>query len=177
MCQFIETIRIERGVVYNLDYHTERMNQTRAVFWPDEPPLNLSESLQPIMNVEMIKCRVVYSRWIEEILYTPYQIRPVYSLQIVHSDNIDYTYKSTRNGLLTDTSIANIALFNGKEWHTPKHPLLKGVQRAALIDKHLIREKEITVDQLFNYSQICLFNAMIDFGKIKIDVNRELIRI
>ena len=34
MCQFIETIRIERGVVYNLDYHTERMNQTRAVFWP-----------------------------------------------------------------------------------------------------------------------------------------------
>lgn len=32
MCQFIETIRIERGVVYNLDYHTERMNQTRAVF-------------------------------------------------------------------------------------------------------------------------------------------------
>ena len=78
----------------------------------------------------------------------------------------------TRNGLLTDTSIANIALFNGKEWHTPKHPLLKGVQRAALIDKHLIREKEITVDQLFNYSQICLFNAMIDFGKIKIDVNR-----
>ena len=34
----------------------------------------------------------------------------------------------TRNGLLTDTSIANIALFNGKEWHTPKHPLLKGVQ-------------------------------------------------
>ena len=54
MCQFIETIRIERGVVYNLDYHTERMNQTRAVFWPDEPPLNLSESLKPIMNVEMI---------------------------------------------------------------------------------------------------------------------------
>ncbi|EXY65546.1 hypothetical protein M085_1979, partial [Bacteroides fragilis str. 3986 N(B)19] len=34
------------------------------------------------MNVEMIKCRVVYSRWIEEILYTPYQIRPVHSLQI-----------------------------------------------------------------------------------------------
>ena len=102
MCQFIETIRIERGVVYNLDYHTERMNQTRAVFWPDEPPLNLSESLQPIMNVEMIKCRVVYSRWIEEILYTPYQIRPVHSLQIVHSDNIDYTYKSTDRSAINE---------------------------------------------------------------------------
>ena len=198
MCQFIETIRIERGVVYNLDYHTERMNQTRAVFWPDEPPLNLSESLKPIMNVEMIKCRVVYSRWIEEILYTPYQIRPVHSLQIVHSDNIDYTYKSTdrsvinelfarrqeqddilivKNGLLTDTSIGNIALFDGNEWYTPKQPLLKGTRRASLLAMNLIKEKEITVERLFEYSQICLFNAMIDFGKIKIDVNQDLIRI
>lgn len=198
MCQFIETIHIERGIIYNLDYHTNRMNRTRAVFWPEQPALELSKYLYPVSSEGVMKCRVIYGREIEEITYTSYQIRPVHSLQIVYSDDIDYTYKSTdrsainelymhkreqdeilitRNGLLTDTSIANIALFNGKEWHTPKHPLLKGVQRAALIDKHLIREKEITVDQLFNYSQICLFNAMIDFGKIKIDVNRELIRI
>lgn len=210
MCQFVETIRIERGLVYNLNYHAERMNRTRALFWPDEPSLNLSESLQlsenmqlaeslqSMTNMETIKCRVVYSRWIEDIQYMPYQIRPVHSLQIVNSDNIDYTYKSTdrsainelyarrrgqddilivRNGLLTDTSIANVALFNGKEWHTPKRPLLKGVQRAALIDKGVIKEKEISIDRLFDYSQICLFNAMIEFGRIKIDVNRELIRI
>ena len=30
MCQFIETIRIEDGQVYNLSYHTARMNRTRA---------------------------------------------------------------------------------------------------------------------------------------------------
>ncbi len=71
MCQFIETIRIERGVVYNLDYHTERMNQTRAVL-ARRTAVDTMESLKPIMNVEMIKCRVVYSRWIEEILYTPF---------------------------------------------------------------------------------------------------------
>ncbi|MBS6477374.1 MAG: glutamine-hydrolyzing GMP synthase, partial [Firmicutes bacterium] len=29
--------------------------------------------------------------------------------------------------LLTDTSIANIALFDGKHWHTPQSPLLKGL--------------------------------------------------
>lgn len=33
MYPFIETIRIEDGQIYNLDYHTERFNRTRAVFW------------------------------------------------------------------------------------------------------------------------------------------------
>lgn len=28
----------------------------------------------------------------------------------------------TRMAMLIDTSIANIALFNGKEWHTPQTP-------------------------------------------------------
>ena len=35
MCQFIETIRIEDGQVYNLSYHTARMNRTRAAFWKE----------------------------------------------------------------------------------------------------------------------------------------------
>lgn len=32
MYPFIETIRIEDGQIYNLDYHTERFNKTRAAF-------------------------------------------------------------------------------------------------------------------------------------------------
>lgn len=32
MCLFIETIRIEDGKVYNLDYHIERFDRTRAIF-------------------------------------------------------------------------------------------------------------------------------------------------
>ena len=30
MYPFIETIRIEDGQIYNLDYHTERFNETRT---------------------------------------------------------------------------------------------------------------------------------------------------
>ncbi|MCF2690835.1 aminotransferase class IV [Bacteroides fragilis] len=198
MCQCIETIHIGRGIIYNLDYHTNRMNRTRAVFWPEQPALELSKYLYPVSSEGVMKCRVIYGREIEEITYTSYQIRPVHSLQIVYSDDIDYTYKSTdrsvinelfarrqeqddilivKNGLLTDTSIGNIALFDGNEWYTPKQPLLKGTRRASLLAMNLIKEKEITVERLFEYSQICLFNAMIDFGKIKIDVNQDLIRI
>lgn len=42
MCQFIETIRIEDGQVYNLSYHTARMNRTRAAFWKEAAPIDLS---------------------------------------------------------------------------------------------------------------------------------------
>ena len=43
MYPFIETIRIEDGQIYNLDYHTERFNKTRAAFWKDCTPLDLRE--------------------------------------------------------------------------------------------------------------------------------------
>ena len=131
MCQFIETIRIEDGQVYNLSYHTARMNRTRAAFW---------------------KCRIVYGKEIKEVGYTPYQMRMVSSLRPVASDTIDYSYKSTnreelndlfarrgkaddilivKDGYLTDTSIANIALYDGHTWYTPAHPLLQGTKRSG----------------------------------------------
>ena len=50
-----------------------------------------------------------------------------------------------KNGLLTDTSIANIALYDGNDWYTPLHPLLKGTKRAELLDKGVLKEKEIKI--------------------------------
>ena len=115
---------------------------------------------------------------------------------MVRSDEIDYTYKSidrgylnqlyalretaddiliVKNELVTDTSIANIALYNGSEWHTPKSPLLKGTQRAFLLDQQIIKEEEITLKQLFTYSRITLFNAMITFRKIEFPVGDHII--
>lgn len=78
-----------------------------------------------------------------------------------------------RNGRLTDTSIANVALWNGTEWHTPSFPLLKGTHRQRLLDEGRIVERDITVDDLSLYSRVRLFNAMISFGEIEID-SKEL---
>ena len=105
-----------------------------------------------------------------------------------NEENIDYTYKSTdrealnrlfacrgerddilivRRGLLTDTSIANIALFDGKDWFTPKLPLLRGTCRTALIDNGIIKEKDIRPEELSSYSFVRLFNAMIKWGALE----------
>lgn len=196
MCLFIETIRIEDGQIYNLDYHTERLNRTRATFWKGVKPIHLCKAISCQSLPGIQKCRIVYGKEIEEVTYTPYQIRNVQSLRLVTSDDIDYTYKSTnraalnalfaqrgtaddvliiKNGYLTDTSIANVAVCDGKDWFTPAAPLLRGTKRAELIDKGLITEKEIPVGELKAYSRIMLFNAMIDWGKIILPVKEEIL--
>jgi len=40
-----------------------------------------------------------------------------------------------KNGMVTDCSIGNLLFFDGHEWITPYIPLLKGTQRAFLLDK------------------------------------------
>lgn len=192
MCLFIETIRIEDGKVYNLDYHIERFDRTRAAFWKGSAPIDLRTLVSPQSLEGIYKCRVVYGREIEEITYVPYQMRDVSSLRLVVADTVDYTYKSTnrenlnalyaqrkmaddvlivKDGCLTDTSIANVALYDGKMWCTPSHPLLRGTKRAELLDKKIIVEKDIPQAHLGEYSKIMLFNAMIDWGRIILPVD------
>ena len=195
MCLFIESIRIENGVIYNLPYHNERLNRTRNVFWKDCTPINLIDYIRMPHKKGIVKCRIVYEKEIKEIVYTPYSMREIDTLRIVHSDGINYTYKSTdreelnrlyvgrgdaddvlivRNELITDTSIANVAFYDGCEWYTPQTPLLKGTQRAFLLDRQIIKEKEITLKQLFTYSRVTLFNAMIEFWQIEFPVKKHI---
>ncbi|ALK84376.1 Aminodeoxychorismate lyase [Phocaeicola vulgatus] len=172
-----------------MSYHNERLNNTLHHFWPDCAGIELGEYLKLTPEMNGMKCRVIYDgSGIKEISYEAYQMRPVHSLQLVYSDDIDYTYKSTdrealnrlfacrgerddilivRRGLLTDTSIANIALFDGKDWFTPKLPLLRGTCRTALIDNGIIKEKDIRPEELSSYSFVRLFNAMIKWGALE----------
>lgn len=197
MCPFIETIKIEDGQICNIDYHTERLNRTRIAFWNNIPPFDLLKVISPPSISGIQKCRILYGKEIEEISYAPYQIREVSTLRLVSSDTVDYTYKSTdreelnmlfsqrgvaddvliiKNGYLTDTSIANVALYDGIHWYTPAHPLLRGTKRAELLDKHFLIEKDIAVAQLGEYVQIMLFNAMIDWGRVIVPISKETIR-
>ena len=128
-----------------------------------------------------------YTREVLKVEYVPYRMRQVHSLRLVTCDEIDYSYKSTdrqclndlfaqraghddiliiRDGLLTDTSICNVALWNGTSWITPARPLLCGTMRAYLLDKGLVQAGDIPVGDLPKYTRIRLFNALIGFGEI-----------
>lgn len=129
----------------------------------------------------VFKCRVTYSQQLEKIAFEPYAFRFVHSLRLVDADLIDYTFKyadrsfiealflkrdkcsdilMVKNGCLTDTSYANVALFDGEKWLTPAKPLLPGTCRARLLAEGQIHEAEIRRDELHLFKKIRLFNAM-----------------
>ncbi|MFW2308283.1 aminotransferase class IV, partial [Aliarcobacter butzleri] len=70
-----------------------------------------------------------------------------------------------KNEIVTDTTIANIAIFYVNSWITSKNCLLGGTTRARLIDEKKLLEKDITMDMLKNASKVALMNAMIGFDE------------
>ena len=192
MCRFIETICINDGVIENLSAHNERMNNTiRVHYGSSVMPVFLEDFITAEGCKGRTRCRVEYTSAVEKVEYFPYSIREVKSLQLVNDDTAEYSFKYAdrsvldrnfalcgnaddvvivRSGMLTDTSIANIALYKEGKWFTPKYPLLKGTRRARLLAEGIIEEDIIMADSLHKYEKIRLFNAMISFGEVEMDI-------
>ena len=195
MYPFVETLRISDGCIERMALHTERMNRTRRVFYPDAPLLDLADVLVPPVSGDVLKGRVTYGAIFGEITNTPYRIRPENCLRLVVDDAMDYTNKRTdrsvleaafacrdgaddvlivRRGLLTDTSIGNVALLRDGAWLTPRSPLLAGTRRAALLAEGVITEADVWQIELSSFQKLRVFNAMIPWGAIEISVTNLL---
>jgi len=182
---FLETIKAVDGEIYNLSYHQKRyenvLNSLGILACK-----NLNSFLNPPKN-GLYRCRLVYTQESIEVSYHPYTKRSVKTLKLVYDDSIKYDKKYAdrtkintlfaqkeaaddiliiKNNLLSDTSIANIAFYDGKIWLTPKQPLLKGTTRARLLESSKIFEQDIAVKDLPKYTKVALLNAMIDFDII-----------
>lgn len=193
MCQFVETLCLEGGIVRNLHYHEARLNATRQHFWKGSAPIVLTQYFSGLPNVAgRLKVRVVYDEYgVTEVTSQPYTMRRITSLRLVNNDTIDYSFKSTdrsalnalveqraecdevlivRRGEITDTSYTNVAFLEGEQWYTPSRPLLCGTMRASLLDAGFLTERTIRCEELGHYSAIMLFNAMISFGELTLAI-------
>ena len=194
MCRFIESIKLADGKFYRLELHQARVDKAFADFYPTIKPINLSELLlkSNFPKSGTHKCRIVFDSDVQFLEYTPYVRREIKSLKLVETDMETLPYKiedrnklniafakrkdcddilMTKNGLLTDTSYSNIALFDGSKWVTPKFPLVYGTNRAYLLSDNKIIEKDINFSDLKNFTHIRLFNAMIEFGELELEIN------
>jgi len=181
MSSFLETIKSNNGVIENLCYHQKRYESVLKSYGVLEYK-NLKEYLNPLKS-GVFRCRLVYTLDSIDVTYHSYERKNVESLKIVYSD-IEYAQKSTnrdelnelylkkescddilivKDSLVTDTSIANIAIFLDGVWKTPKTPLLKGTTRDRLLEDGLLVEADIGVNELKESSKIALMNAMIGF--------------
>lgn len=188
MYPFLESIRLEKQKLFFLSGHEARFRQTQRDNWGRVIYTGLQNLLtsDPAFpkDDDKYKCRVVYSPEQLVVNFIRYQPRDLQRLVVVADDHIDYWYKSTdrrslerhtenvgphtevlifKNGLLTDSSFSNLALWDGNTWWTPKTPLLKGVHRRELISRGIIQEKDIPLTSLSTYQKIKLVNVMMDW--------------
>jgi 4-amino-4-deoxychorismate lyase len=192
MCRLLETIRCENGVLQNLSQHQERLDNSQKALFSSFQSICLKMLTVPQgFKNALFKCRVIYSESIESVEFLPYQLPKIQSLKIVVNDEIQYHHKFAdrseiqklfnlrakaddilivKNGLITDTSYANIVFFDGKNWFSPSKPLLQGTQRAKLLAEMKIIPASITPADLSRFSKARLINAMIRFED-ELDVN------
>lgn len=184
--EFLETIKVDDGIYYHLSYHQNRYECVLNAF--NIKNIQKLETYLDAPKKGLYRCRLIYNQYkIIDVEYIEYKKREIKSLKLVYDDEIDYSCKYlerkdinnlfslrgdcddiliVKNGFITDTSIANVALFDGI-WKTPKSPLLKGTTRARYLNEGKIIESDIKVSDIKNFTKIALLNAMVDFDIIQ----------
>ena len=182
MSRFIETIRATNGRLGDLRFHQQRVDETLEAFHGSRS-IALAKVLQEhtITEAPISKIRLCYSlNGVESIESTPYTIRSVQSLSLADIGTHRYDFKFEDRAwlqamvaaadsddiilcegpLIKDASYANIAFFDGQQWFTPRHPLLQGTKRRAMVQEGLLIEKEIRREDILQYRSVKMINAM-----------------
>ena len=185
MSQFIESIKVEDQKIFLLEFHQKRINQTFSHFGK-EGSIDLKKIYDHLEHDEdgLFKLRLVYD--LDKKIRTqmiPYAIPEIADFQLVENNSYDYSFKFEdrkelekmkmkakaeeiiiiKNNHITDTSFSNILFLKGKDWFTPSTYLLNGVQRQNLLKQKKIKETEITLQNIKQFSHFQLINALNDF--------------
>jgi 4-amino-4-deoxychorismate lyase len=182
----LETIKLQDGQLKNLSWHQRRMQASSLELWGCSVMWDLAEGIYvPETKIQgLYKVRVIYGPDIFRQQIIPYAPAKVTSLKLIYADHINYQHKyedrieidklkalrescddvlMVKDGLVTDTTYANVVFFDGQHWYTPKYPLLHGTQRQQLLFKGIIREADIRPQDLDDFSVARIINAMIEF--------------
>lgn len=191
MSLLVESLKLKDGVLYNLDYHQKRLNYSLNEVFPLSNGIDLEREIIIPEDCHMgtFKVRVSYGPAVEKVEIDPYVFRMIQSLRVLHHNSIDYHLKYSerrmlqelfnergecddiiiiKNGFVTDSFAANLLFFDGKQWFTSTTPLLKGTKRQWLLEKGLIVEKEIREQDIPDYRNVGLVNAMIDMDEMPV---------
>lgn len=178
--ELLETIKIEDGQIINIEWHNRRFNKSRKALFNEQKEAYL-EAFIDAPKKGLYRCRILYDREVHMVEYLPYVSKEIKKIKIVPSQiNYDYKYSDRselqalipnhyddvliqKDGLLTDTSIANIAFYDGESWLTPQYPLLEGTMREKLLNENFLKLKNIQSKEIQSFSHFALMNAMIGF--------------
>lgn len=185
MSQFIESIKVEDQKIFLLDLHQKRVNDTFAHFGK-AGSIDLAKIFKNLQHDEdgLYKFKIIYdlSKNVRTQML-PYAISEIDDFQLVENNSFDYSFKFedrkefekmktkakaeeiiiVKNNHITDTSYSNLLFLKGKDWFTPSTFLLNGVQRQHLLKEKKIKETEITLENIAEFSHFQIINALNDF--------------
>jgi 4-amino-4-deoxychorismate lyase len=186
MCLLLETVKVQYRRLQNIEAHNLRAANSRRILFGLEDTLDFREFiiLPDSLDDGIYKCRIVYAQKVHQVELLPYIPKRIQTLRLVLNDAIQYEHKYldrscldklvqsvdtddiliVQSGLITDSSITNVVLYDGKNWVTPRQPLFRGIRRQILLEKGLIHENEISQEDLPRFLHAALINAMLDIG-------------
>lgn len=187
MSQFIESIKVEDQEIFLPEFHQKRVDQTFAHFGK-EGSIDIAKIYKQLDHDGdgLFKLRIVYD--LDKKVRTqmiPYAIPEIQDFQLVENNSYDYSFKFEdrkelekmkmkskaeeiiiiKNNHVTDTSYSNLLFLKGKDWYTPSTYLLSGVQRQHLLKQKKIKETEINIQNIKQFSHFQIINAMNDFNE------------
>ena len=188
MYPLFESLCVQDGKLLNSQWHENRFQTSYNQYYGSPAPFFLLEGLNIPNNFSKgrVKLRIRYNQKDRIFHFEHYQTQKIESLQLVYTEELDYSYKYTERenlnalfaqkgksddvlivikGRITDSSYANVVFFDGNEWWTPNHPLLKGTCRARLLSQEIIKEILLEVNDLKNFKGLKLINAMRDMDQ------------
>lgn len=188
-----ETLAINNGRILNLDYHNRRFKQGQLFLHCQ----TMIDDIANIVNIsdefdnKFIRCRVTYDKHDIKVKYFDYIPKNIQSFKLIECNDIDYTYKYDdrnllndllsqkgdcdeiiiiKNNFVSDCSVGNLLFLKDDIWYTPNTPLLKGVQRAYLLDVGKIHLTAIHKNDICQYKKVMMINALNAF-----DENRAIL--
>ena len=185
MSQFIESIKIEDQEAFLLDFHQKRVNDTLSYFG-NNSSIDLKKIIKDL-NIDedgFFKLRIVYDlnkNFKTQLI--PYAVSEISTFQLIENNTFDYSFKFedrkeiekmklnakaeeiiiVKNNHITDTSFSNLLFLKNKHWYTPSTYLLNGVQRQDLLKRKKIKETEITLNKIKEFTHFQIINALNDF--------------
>ncbi len=184
-----ETLCIEQGKIKNSLYHQQRYETSLRQFYGESAVkihdlydiIEKNMKNHTVLHHPILRCRLAYNQADYHIELFPYQRRTYQTFRPVICNDIDYRLKYQdrhmlnkllaqkgeadeiiiiKQGKVTDCSIGNLIFRQGEQWFTPDSPLLKGTQRACLLQQGIVQEIPIFAEDIPKFDEIRLINAM-----------------
>lgn len=175
-----ETIKSIDGNLQNIEFHQKRFENTRKALFKQSDEISLREHIS-VPKQGTYRVKVEYNNKIQNVTCKEYEETRVFKKFLLCNADFEYAFKFCerecfckpkhgadeilflKNNLLSDTTIANIALMKDGVWFTPKKPLLKGTTRERLLEQGLLKEDNLGINDLKIAQKFAIMNALIGF--------------